>query len=311
MPRIFELVGGATAPDFPKMMLANVIALKALGGQAHIYDIEKKVIEIEEMDAVEQSHRTTNGTTTKLNYYLGWARTYLRYAGALESVAYGTWALTGAGHQIGNLQDAEATYGIYIERLAQNNREKLEEERLANNNNEELPDADEEIAPDDVVWRGNLLEILGLIRPDAFEKLSYQLLFKAGFINVEVVGKGADRGIDGWGTLQNELISVNICFQCKRWQNKVGSPQIRNFRGAIQGRVDKGLFLTTSRYTSHAITEATRDGAIPIDLIDGNRLCDLLKQYNLGVETLHGGRIRIQNLDYFNNLTPNPQQQGN
>ncbi len=300
-----EIEEGTRAPSFPGMMLANVRALQTLGGTGHIYDIAREVVELEIVDANQQSYMMPNGTTTKLKYYLGWGRTYLRYAGALESVAYGTWALTEAGNAINTLQDARAAYERYTEQLEQNNRRKEEEERFANNDNEELPPIDEGNVCDDEEWkaaRASLLEILKEIRPDAFEKLSYLLLCEAGFIDAEVVGKGADGGIDGSGTLQQELISFNIAFQCKRWQNKVGSPQIRNFRGAILGRVDKGLFFATSLFTEPAIKEAARDNIIAIDLIDGEMFCDLLKQYNLGVETLRNGQIRIETLDYFNNL---------
>lgn len=121
--------------------------------------------------------------------------------------------------------------------------------------------------------------------PAAFERLAQRLLREAGFVKVEVRGKSGDGGIDGVGVLRVNLVSFQIYFQCKRWQSSVGSREIRDFRGALQGRADKGLFITTGTFTSQAADEATRDGAIAIDLIDGDRLCDLLKQYQLGVET--------------------------
>ena len=102
---------------------------------------------------------------------------------------------------------------------------------------------------------------------------------------MEVRGKTGDGGIDGVGVLRVNLVSFQIYFQCKRWKGNVGSKEIRDFRGALQGRADKGLFITTGNFTSQASEEATRDGAIAIDLIDGDRLCVLLKQYELGVET--------------------------
>lgn len=123
------------------------------------------------------------------------------------------------------------------------------------------------------------------MQPDAFERLAQRLLREAGFVRVEVRGKSGDGGIDGVGVLRVNLVSFQVYFQCKRWQGSVGSREIRDFRGALQGRADKGLFVTTGTFTSQAADEATRDGAIAIDLIDGNRLCELLKQYNLGVET--------------------------
>jgi len=100
---------------------------------------------------------------------------------------------------------------------------------------------------------------------------------------VEVRGKTGDGGIDGVGVLRVNLVSFQVYFQCKRWKGSVGSREIRDFRGALQGRADKGLFITTGTFTAQASDEATRDGAIAIDLIDGERLCDLLKENGLGV----------------------------
>ncbi len=74
-------------------------------------------------------------------------------------------------------------------------------------------------------------------------------------------------------------------FQCKKYSGSVGAPEIRDFRGAIVGRGDKGLFITTGRFTKDAEREAVRDGAPAIDLIDGVELCHLLKSLELGVRT--------------------------
>lgn len=137
--------------------------------------------------------------------------------------------------------------------------------------------------------------------PSAFERLSQRLLREAGFIKVEVRGKTGDGGIDGVGVLRVNLVSFQVYFQCKRWKGSVGSKEIRDFRGALQGRADKGLFITTGTFTSQASEEATRDGAIAIDLIDGDRLCDLLKQYDLGVKTQMIEEVII-NRDWFGSI---------
>ena len=297
-------------PSIPGIMLATIIAIKELGGSGHIYEIIACVIKNEEISEEEQSYTMPSDHRTKLNYYLAWTRTYLKISGNLESVTYGTWALTDAGHQINNLQDAEAAYGKYIARLAQRNSKKEEEEEKANND-AELTVIGEKIAPDDKAWRVTLLGYLRVMEPDAFEYLSKLILCKAGFKNVEVTGGVADGGVDGVGFLHENLLSRKIYFQCKRWTKNIGSPQIRNFRGALDGRVNQGLFIATSRFTAPAIKEATRDGAILIDLIDEKKLCDLLKEHKLGVETSPDGQTITPDPNYFTNLTPNPQQQGN
>jgi restriction system protein len=76
-----------------------------------------------------------------------------------------------------------------------------------------------------------------------------------------------------------------VFFQCKRYKGSVGSDKVRNFRGAMAGRGDRGLLITTGAFTREARSEATRDGAPLIDLIDGEQLCTLLKKHQLGVRT--------------------------
>ncbi len=134
-----------------------------------------------------------------------------------------------------------------------------------------------------VGWSDLLLQRLQTIDPTAFERLSQRLLRESGFTRVEVSGKSGDGGIDGVGVLRVQLISFQVLFQCKRWKGSVGSEVIRNFRGAMQGRADKGLIITTGTFTAEARKEATRDGAPAIDLIDGEALCGLMKELGLGV----------------------------
>jgi len=131
-----------------------------------------------------------------------------------------------------------------------------------------------------------LLDILRGIKPDAFERLCQRILRESGFTKVEVTGRSGDGGIDGAGVLRVNLISFHVRFQCKRYTGSVGPREIRDFRGAMVGRADKGLFITTGRFTRDAANEAARDGAPAIDLIDGIDLCDLLRKLELGVETV-------------------------
>ena len=122
--------------------------------------------------------------------------------------------------------------------------------------------------------------------PGAFERLSKRLLREAGFVNVKVTGGSGDGGLDGSGVYRLSLVSFPVYFQCKRYKGTVGSGQVRDFRGAMQGRGDRGLLITTGTFTADAKAEATRDGAPPIDLIDGEELADLLREFGLGVESV-------------------------
>jgi restriction system protein len=122
--------------------------------------------------------------------------------------------------------------------------------------------------------------------PDAFERLAQRLLREAGFANVQVLGRSGDGGIDGTGVYKISLVSFPVFFQCKRYRGGVGSGEIRDFRGAMAGRGDRGLLITTGTFTASAQAEATRDGAPPVDLIDGRALAELLRSYSIGVTSV-------------------------
>ena len=292
-------IDAESLPDLPGMMLVTVEALKALGGSATIHELDEKVIEIEGVTEAEQALVMPQGQNrTRVNYYLAWARTYLKRGNALVNSSRGVWALTESGAEITRLDETRAIH----DRVTLEERERAKAKRQAAKAVEtdivEPSDDGSEEARD---WRSSLLDILGAMSPDAFERLSQRLLREAGFTQVEVRGKSGDGGIDGVGVLRVNLVSFQIYFQCKRWKGSVGSKEIRDFRGALQGRADKGLFITTGHFTSQASDEATRDGAIAIDLIDGDRLCDLLKENGLGVETEMIERVRIQS-DWFEGM---------
>lgn len=290
-------------PNLPGMMLVVVEALKSLGGSASIQELDEQVVEMEAISEEEQSLMMPNGQYRRLNYYLSWARTYLKRGGALENSSRGVWALTDEGEKITAIAQTQKIH----QQVNAEERERSRLKRLADKTKNTAcvsttidmqPAIDDEAERD---WRVELLSSLLNIAPDAFERLSQRLLREAGFVKVEVRGKTGDGGIDGVGVLRVNLVSFQVYFQCKRWKGSVGSKDIRDFRGALQGRADKGLFITTGNFTSQASEEATRDGAIAIDLIDGERLCDLLKQYELGVKTEMVEKV-IVSADWFKGL---------
>lgn len=147
-------------------------------------------------------------------------------------------------------------------------------------------DADEEDETDEVAlsWKERLLETLLAMEPSAFERLCQRALRESGFVKVEVTGRSGDGGIDGTGVLRLNLLSFQVLFQSKRYRGSVGASVVRDFRGAMVGRADKGLIITTGTFTADARREATRDGAPAIDLVDGDALCDLLKSLRIGVK---------------------------
>jgi restriction system protein len=151
---------------------------------------------------------------------------------------------------------------------------------------DEVEDSTLDVEIEDAVeppWQDQLLARLGTLSPSAFERLAQRLLREAGFRDVVVVGKSGDGGIDGVGVLRVSLISFPVYFQCKRYKDSVGSGAVRDFRGAMAGRGEKGLLITTGTVTREARQEASRDGAPPVELISGQDLTELLRQYELGV----------------------------
>ena len=288
-----------TLPSLPGMMLVTVEALKDLGGSATIQELDEKVVELEHVTEAEQLFTMPrNENQPRVNYYLAWARTYLKRGNALVNSSRGVWALTEFGASIA---DIDKTREIY-ERVTQEERERTRTKReAAKAAKSDFVEPVDHVSEEDHDWKALLLTELRGIAPDAFERLSQRLLREAGFTKVEVRGKSGDGGIDGVGVLRVNLVSFQVYFQCKRWKGSVSSKEIRDFRGALQGRADKGLFITTGHFSSQASDEATRDGAIAIDLIDGDRLCELLKEHHLGVETEMIERVRIRS-DWFKSI---------
>ncbi len=289
-------------------MLATVEALREIGGSATIQELDEKVAELEGVTEEEQSFMMTgtNSSQPRLNYYLAWARTFLKRGNALENSRRGVWALTEASSAISSVEDCKAIYDQLVEEDKGKAKQKRELARKSRQpemqlSDEALPGTREDLEAEADDWKSRLLQVLKAMDPAAFERLAQRLLREAGFTKVEVRGKTGDGGIDGVGVLRVNLVSFQVFFQCKRWKGSVGASEIRDFGGAMMGRADKGLFITTGTFTAQASDEATRDGATAIDLIDGDRLCALLKENQLGVATEMIESVSI-NASWFDGL---------
>ena len=222
-------------------------------------------------DVLEIPHK--DGPQTEVDYRAAWARTNLKWIGAIDNTRKGIWAITDNGRKISSEKQVQESVR-QERRKRQKQSQKLPVKGTENDNS----DGQHE-------WRDEVLGIVRGIAPDAFERLCQRILRESGFTKVEVTGRSGDGGIDGAGVLRVELISFHVRFQCKRYTGAVGAREIRDFRGAMVGRADKGLFITTGHFTRDAIREAVRDGAPAIDLIDGLALCELMKSLELGVRT--------------------------
>ena len=272
-------------PPYHELLWPALQAVAELGGSASISEIVETVIKREGFSDAQQAVLHNDGPETEIGYRLAWARTYLKGMGLLTNSSRGVWALTDNGTAL--LADPSATDDQRSERILELRARYLTDLRTARKTRLPQDDGepDDEQPPTERSWKEQLLEQLMTMAPDAFERLAKRLLREADFDSVNVTGKSGDGGIDGLGVYRLGLVSFPVFFQCKRYRGSVSPSAVRDFRGAMAGRGDKGLLITTGTFTADAKKEATRDGAPPIDLIDGDRLCELLKRYDLGVRT--------------------------
>ena len=263
----------AKIPTYDQLMNPTLQALNELGGSATTEEIYTKVTELVGLtnEQLEILHNAERGGQTEVEYRLAWSRTYLKKYGILENSSRGVWALTARGRQLDKVDT------VAVKRFVQG---ELKQRKTPIDTNELAE------SPTEVTWRDELLATLRKLEPSAFERLIQRLLRESGFIQVEVIGQSGDGGIDGKGIMRlGGLLSFHVIFQCKRYIGAVTASQVRDFRGAMVGRADKGLLITTGNFTKDALKEATRDGAPAIDLIDGDQLINKLKELALGVQT--------------------------
>jgi restriction system protein len=270
-----EMAAAPGLPAYPDYVFPTLFAVRERGGSATIEEIEDGVAQ--RMGLSDEALAIPHGDTgrTEFQYKLAWVRTYLKKGGALKNSERGVWSLTELGERMTE-QEARALFRRVGQELYEK-RKQAETARIDTPAEEPIAEEPEES------WIERLLALIGSMQPDGFERLSQRLLRESGFTKVEVTGRPSDGGIDGIGVLRMNLVSFQVLFQCKRWKGSVGASVVRDFRGAMVGRADKGLIITTGTFTADARREATRDGAPAIDLIDGETLCLLLKERRLGV----------------------------
>jgi len=275
-------------PTFDKLLNPTLHALHKLGGSASIHELVGEIIAELRLpeDVTEIPHG--RGSQTELEYRDAWARNYLKNAGLIENSERAIWSLTPMGMK---------TEKVNARDLVREVQKKFRDQRKRREDEEAEEDTGQEVGERD--WREQALDTLLAMDPTAFERLCQRLLRESGFIEVEVTQRSGDGGIDGHGTIRiGGLISFNVLFQSKRYSGNIGPDTVRDFRGAMIGRADKGLIITTGGFTREARKEATRDGAPPIDLIDGELLIDKLKELRLGVRTRMVEQVEVD-VDWF------------
>jgi restriction system protein len=264
-------------PDFTKYFVPIIEILKELGGSGNPGEITDLIIERYNISEEELELRNKNGGSTVKNR-IAWARFYLVKGGVLDSTKRGVWTLKPNTSELIDLEKPNE----FFSRI----HEQFEKKGTIEPGTPEPAGIDEEIQEKvhDENYRVQVLDIVKNLPPSGFERLCQRLLRESGFSQVKVTGKSGDGGIDGYGVLElNPLMSFKVLFQSKRYKEVVSSDKVRDFRGAMAGRADKGIIITTGRFTQDAKNEAVRDGVPPIELVDGEKLVSMFEKLEFGL----------------------------
>jgi restriction system protein len=262
-------------PEFLKYITPVLTTLQSNGGAGNSSNVIEQVIQTLGISDEALEQQTSNGQS-RIRNQIQWARFYLFKAGLIDNTQRGIWRLTNEGLE--KILTDEDVYDLFkgvqesVKKSPTITPKKLELEFEDNSTEDE----------EHSIGLLNLIQNLPAI---GFEKLCKRLLTEIGINDITITGGSGDQGIDGKGIVKlNDVVSLNIVFQCKRYRETVSPHHVRDFRGAMQGRGEKGLIITTGRFTKEAKNEASRDGVTPIELIDGDRLVELFEKHHLGLK---------------------------
>ena len=283
-------------PMHLRFWIPIIEVLKELSGSGKAAEVVDLVVEKMQISEEALSETLQNGGS-KIYNQISWARFFLVRLGYLDSSQRGVWTLTEKGLKA-KLDDDDFHEELKIhKRKRREERKKLKDEKIIEK--EESNDEEEMLEGND--YRADMLNIIKAIPPNGFERLCQRLLRESGFEQVKVTGKSGDGGIDGHGILQvNPFVSFNVLFQCKRYQGTCSPSIIRDFRGAMMGRADKGIIITTGSFSIEAKKEARRDGVPPIELVDGEKLIDMFELLELGLKPRKTYDIDFKFFEEFN-----------
>jgi restriction system protein len=286
---------GLVGPKFVQYFSPIIAGLRALGGSARPAEATDWVASALGVSDEERSELTSTGIERFYNQ-VAWARFYLAKAGIVDASQRGVWSLTEKGRSLPELDHQQA---LTIFRDVQSQFHNTSPE------GDETADGEADAPSEEVVFSGpnhraQVVEALMSLSSAGFEAFAQRLLRESGFQGVTVTGRSGDGGIDGNGILEvNPLVSFKVLFQCKRYSGSVGAGAVRDFRGAMTGRADKGIILTTGSFTADARKEAVRDGAPPIELVDAEKLVNMLENLGLGLKPIKAYRVDESFFDEF------------
>lgn len=305
-------------PDYQSVMLP-LLRFASRGGERTVREAVEFISSEFSLTEDETSRLLPSGSASVISSRVGWARTYLKQAGLIESPKRGVFRITEAGRKL--IADAPERIDISVLTRYPEFKDFLNRRRDADKGSSdqdlvaasaghaaEIVDTPEEQLANAYVnlrrdLESELLESIKAASPAFFEQLVIDVLVSMGYGGSRqdagrAVGKSGDGGIDG--IIKEDRLGLDTIYvQAKRWADTVGRPEIQKFAGALQGqRATKGVFITTSSYSREAIDYVGLINA-RIILIDGPMLVKLMVDHNVGVTTVGTYEIKKVDSDYF------------
>ncbi len=287
-----------SGPRFVSYIVPMVEALRDLGGSGRPAEVRQAIASKLKLNDTTLTETMPSGVP-RFENQVAWARFYLAKAGMIDASSRGVWTLTEKGWQLGEFTHADAVelFKDVHARFHAPGRD------TGAGDSEEITEAPPEgasVSTASGYYRQMVLERLRNLPAAGFERFAQRLLRESDFEEVTVIGRSGDGGIDGIGILQvNPLVSFKVLFQCKKYVGAVSASHVRDFRGAMQGRADKGIILTTGTFTADAKREAFRDGVPPIELVDGEKLVSMLEKLELGLRPVKAFTVDEAFFDEF------------
>lgn len=298
-------------PDFQTLMLP-LMKIISDGNEYRMRSIEEILAKEFDLTKEELSELLPSGTDYIFKNRVGWAKTYMKKAGLINSFKRGYITISERGKEVINSNPAVINVKFlkqYPEFLAFQIPQKKEAIEIE----QEIIEEEKQQNPEELIELGYLkirqsleqdvLNKLKTIDPYFFERIVVELLVRMGYGGSiqdagRAIGRSGDEGIDG--IIKEDKLGLDVIYiQAKRWENVIGRPEVQKFVGALAGqRAKKGVFITTSHYTKEAIDYAAQMDT-KIVLIDGEKFSRLMIDYNLGVSTQNTYEIKKIDSDYF------------
>jgi restriction system protein len=298
-----------TIPDYQSLMLPLLRCL-ADGKDRRLRDLIDQLAQEFSLTEAERRELLPSGQQPVFDNRIGWARTYLKKAGLLESPRRGLVRITQRGLDVLKQEPERITseflkqFEEFLAFIAQSNTTTATNDAVPQDNTaspEELLERAYETLKQNLL--AELLEQVKCVSPAFFERLVVELLVRMGYGGsfqeaVRAIRRSGDEGIDG--IIKEDRLGFDVVYvQAKRWEQAVSRPEVQKFAGALQGhRARKGVFLTTSTFTKEA-QEYVEKIDSKIVLIDGERLAELMFEHNVGVSIVNSYPVKRIDKDFF------------